>query len=94
MSKTNTIYTRENPYSKEWETCIKEMPMNSSIIIGDKTGGRFKPTYQVDRLVTNYVIYSLEKERKMSLEYGTYWYEDDIQTEQMTISEVIEYIKK
>lgn len=76
MSITNTIYTRYKNPGKSLETCIKEMPMNSSIIIGDKTGGRFKPTYQVDRMVTNYIIYL-----------------EDTQTEQMTISEVIEYLK-
>ena len=75
MSKTNTIYTIQKK-TGELETCIKEMPINSSIITGDKTGGRLKPTYQIDRLVNNYIIYS-----------------EDRETEQMTISEVIEYLK-
>tara|TARA_R100000789_G_C2974529_1_gene141699 strand:- start:493 stop:726 length:234 start_codon:yes stop_codon:yes gene_type:complete len=62
----------------ELETCMKEMPINSSIIIEEKTGGRFNPTYKIDRLVNNYIIRDL-------IYYGC--------SKQMTISEVIKYFK-
>jgi hypothetical protein len=77
MSKTNTIYI-EQITTGELETCMKEMPINSSIIIEEKTGGRFNPTYKIDRLVNNYIIIDL-------IYYGF--------SKPITISEVIKYFK-